>query len=31
MSPGYGANEFGATQLAAPERLLDWYMSRQPA
>jgi MinD-like ATPase involved in chromosome partitioning or flagellar assembly len=31
MSAGYGNNEFGATQLAAPERLLDWYMSRQPA
>jgi MinD-like ATPase involved in chromosome partitioning or flagellar assembly len=31
MSASYGSNEFGATQLAAPERLLDWYMSRQPA
>lgn len=31
MSAGYGNNEFGATQLAAPQRLLDWYMSRQPA
>jgi MinD-like ATPase involved in chromosome partitioning or flagellar assembly len=31
MSASYGNNEFGATQLAAPERLLDWYMSRQPA
>jgi MinD-like ATPase involved in chromosome partitioning or flagellar assembly len=31
MSSGYGANEFGCTLLAAPERLLDWYMSRQPA
>jgi MinD-like ATPase involved in chromosome partitioning or flagellar assembly len=29
MSPGYGANELGTTQLAAPERLLEWYMSRQ--
>jgi hypothetical protein len=31
MGPGYGANELGTTHLAAPERLLDWYMSRQPA
>jgi MinD-like ATPase involved in chromosome partitioning or flagellar assembly len=31
MSPSYGSNELGTTQLAAPERLLDWYMSRQPA
>lgn len=31
MSASYGNNEFGTTQLAAPERLLDWYMSRQPA
>jgi MinD-like ATPase involved in chromosome partitioning or flagellar assembly len=31
MSAAYGNNEFGTTQLAAPERLLDWYMSRQPA
>jgi flagellar biosynthesis protein FlhG len=31
MGAGYGANEFGTTHLAAPERLLDWYMSRQPA
>ena len=31
MGPSYGANELGTTHLAAPERLLDWYMSRQPA
>ncbi|HEV8629997.1 MAG TPA: P-loop NTPase [Thermoanaerobaculia bacterium] len=31
MTASYGPNEFGTTQLAAPERLLDWYMSRQPA
>jgi MinD-like ATPase involved in chromosome partitioning or flagellar assembly len=31
MGPGYGVNELGTTHLAAPERLLDWYMSRQPA
>jgi MinD-like ATPase involved in chromosome partitioning or flagellar assembly len=31
MGPGYGPTEFGSTQLAAPERLLDWYMSRQLA
>lgn len=31
MSPGYGPNEFGTTHLAAPERLLEWYMSRQTA
>jgi len=29
MSAAYGQNEFGTTQLAAPERLLEWYMSRQ--
>lgn len=29
MSAGYGPNEFGLTHLAAPEKLLDWYMSRQ--
>ena len=31
MGPSYGPAEFGAPQLAAPERLLDWYMSRQLA
>ena len=29
MSSSYGPNEFGTTQLASPERLLDWYLSRQ--
>lgn len=28
MSKSYGPNELGATSLASPERLLDWYMSR---
>jgi MinD-like ATPase involved in chromosome partitioning or flagellar assembly len=31
MSAGYGPGEFGTTHLAAPERLLEWYLSRQPA
>jgi hypothetical protein len=31
MGPGYGANELGTTLLAAPERLLEWYLSRQAA
>lgn len=29
MTAGYGPNEFGLTRLAAPEQLLEWYMSRQ--
>lgn len=31
MGPGTGPNEFGLTQLAAPEQLLDWFLSRQLA
>jgi MinD-like ATPase involved in chromosome partitioning or flagellar assembly len=31
MGPGYGSNELGTTHLAAPERLLEWYMSRLTA
>jgi MinD-like ATPase involved in chromosome partitioning or flagellar assembly len=29
MSSSYGSNELGTTHLASPERLLDWYLSRQ--
>jgi MinD-like ATPase involved in chromosome partitioning or flagellar assembly len=28
MGAEYGTNELGATQLAAPERLLEWYLRR---
>jgi len=31
MSPAYGPQEFGMTHVAAPERLLEWYLDRQMA